>query len=316
MRPYPRRILHEDSHKRHKRRVFNYHLSRARRVIENAFGILAQRWRILRRLFKAKTDNINRYGAACIVLHNFLMKESSASSAAYCPPGSADSEDWEGRLSPGSWREEEPAGGALLPSKSTGCHAARTAGLHVCCHGVRGNPWLVVICCFCSAATTVEKRLFFYMTFHIATCRCHYQWSAACQSFMPTHLTLRTCCITISDVCFRSPLKKNNILNVFCWATLSVALNGVFICATVWPVLGYNFLPFLRLFRFLIFELLCYFCAHFESTLYSIPFMYLPCTAAVAPFLWFTISVLYLYWYVPLTHALRGLWGTISKKKI
>lgn len=165
MRPYPRRILHEDSHKRHKRRVFNYHLSRARRVIENAFGILAQRWRILRRLFKAKTDNINRYGAACIVLHNFLMKESSASSAAYCPPGSADSEDWEGRLSPGSWREEEPAGGALLPSKSTGCHAARTAGLHVCCHGVRGNPWLVVICCFCSAATTVEKRLFFIWHF-------------------------------------------------------------------------------------------------------------------------------------------------------
>ncbi|XP_049517596.1 uncharacterized protein LOC119440412 [Dermacentor silvarum] len=127
MRPYPRRTLHEDSHETHKRRVFNYRLSRARRVIENAFGILAQRWRILRRPFKAKTDNINRYVGACIVLHNFLMKESSASSAAYCPPGSADSEDWEGRLSPGSWRDEEPAGGALLPTKSSGCHAARYA---------------------------------------------------------------------------------------------------------------------------------------------------------------------------------------------
>ncbi|KAH7949013.1 hypothetical protein HPB49_004171 [Dermacentor silvarum] len=111
--------LHEDSRETHKRRVFKYRLSRARRVIENAFGILAQRWRTLRRPFKAKTDNINRFVAACIVLHSFLMKESSASSAAYCPPGSADSEDWEGRLSPGSWREEEAAGGALLPSKST-----------------------------------------------------------------------------------------------------------------------------------------------------------------------------------------------------
>nr|XP_054919803.1 uncharacterized protein LOC126516610 [Dermacentor andersoni] len=123
MRPYPRR----NSCETHKRRVFNYRLSRARRVIENAFGILAQRWRILRRPFKAKTDNNNRYVGACIVLHNFLMKESSASSAAYCPPGSADSEDWEGRLSPGSWREDESAGGVLVPSKSTGCHAARYA---------------------------------------------------------------------------------------------------------------------------------------------------------------------------------------------
>nr|XP_054930770.1 uncharacterized protein LOC129386678 [Dermacentor andersoni]XP_054930771.1 uncharacterized protein LOC129386678 [Dermacentor andersoni] len=115
MRPYPRRTLHEDSRETPKRRVFNYRLSRARRVIENAFGILAQQWRIPQRPFKAKTDNINRYVGACIVLHNFLMKESSASSAAYCPPGSADSEDWEGRLSPGSWREEEQP---VVPS----CH--------------------------------------------------------------------------------------------------------------------------------------------------------------------------------------------------
>ncbi|XP_037515884.1 uncharacterized protein LOC119393136 [Rhipicephalus sanguineus] len=127
MRPYPRRTLHDDDSKAHERRVFNYRMTRARRVIENTFGILAQRWRMLRRPIKAKEGNIKAYIGACIVLHNFLLKESAASSAAYCPPGATDSEDWEGRLSPGSWRDEEAVGGALLPPRPTGCNAARYA---------------------------------------------------------------------------------------------------------------------------------------------------------------------------------------------
>ncbi|KAL3186064.1 hypothetical protein MRX96_028193 [Rhipicephalus microplus] len=42
MRPYARRTLHEDDDKSYERRVFSYRMSRARRTMENTFGILAQ----------------------------------------------------------------------------------------------------------------------------------------------------------------------------------------------------------------------------------------------------------------------------------
>jgi hypothetical protein len=44
MRPYPRSQSNGDSVKS----IFNYGLSRARRVVENAFGILSQKFKIIR----------------------------------------------------------------------------------------------------------------------------------------------------------------------------------------------------------------------------------------------------------------------------
>lgn len=87
-----------------------------------------------------------------------------------------------------------------------------------------------------------------------------------------------------------------------------------FICTTVWLVLAYNFVPFLRLFRFLIFILLCYFCDHFESTLCCL------CICIVLRlFHHLLIScccTVLIYRYVAITHALRCLRGTISKRNM
>lgn len=83
--------------------IFNYRLSRARRVIENTFGILASRWRIFRRPIIAEPERAIIYTKAAIALHNFLR---TTESSIYCPPGFIDSEDGMGNIVAGSWRDE------------------------------------------------------------------------------------------------------------------------------------------------------------------------------------------------------------------
>ena len=69
MKPYPRSNLEP------KQIVFNYRLSRARRVVENAFGILASRFRVLRSPILVKEKTAINIVKCCVALHNFLIKE-------------------------------------------------------------------------------------------------------------------------------------------------------------------------------------------------------------------------------------------------
>lgn len=73
MKPYPQRGLS------HGERIFNYRLSRARRVIENAFGILANRFRVLLNPINLQAPKVEIITLACVALHNYLATENGIS---------------------------------------------------------------------------------------------------------------------------------------------------------------------------------------------------------------------------------------------
>jgi hypothetical protein len=66
-----------------KQRIFNYHLSRARRIAENAFGILASRFRIFERPIGHKPDTVDLIVQCACAIHNWLRKTSRS---LYFPP--------------------------------------------------------------------------------------------------------------------------------------------------------------------------------------------------------------------------------------
>jgi hypothetical protein len=57
-----------------KQRVFNYRLSRAKRYIECAFGILANMWRIFHRPLDVDIRLAEKIVGACVAFHNFVRQ--------------------------------------------------------------------------------------------------------------------------------------------------------------------------------------------------------------------------------------------------
>jgi len=58
-------------------RVFNYRLSRSRRVVKNAFGILVCSFRVFRSGMEVKPEKAKDVVLAATVLHNYLMRRST-----------------------------------------------------------------------------------------------------------------------------------------------------------------------------------------------------------------------------------------------
>lgn len=98
LKPFPRKDISYD------RLIFNYRLSRARRVVENAFGILAARFRVFHTTVNTSTAKVEDVVLGSVVLHNFLRRNGS-----YITNTSVDEEDTtNGTVIGGEWRGDLP----------------------------------------------------------------------------------------------------------------------------------------------------------------------------------------------------------------
>ncbi|XP_017468666.1 PREDICTED: uncharacterized protein LOC108360756 isoform X1 [Rhagoletis zephyria] len=68
MKPYPYHT------KNKKKQIFNLRLSRARHVVEHAFGTLSNRFRVFLTTMNLKVDTVEKVTLACIAIHNFLLQ--------------------------------------------------------------------------------------------------------------------------------------------------------------------------------------------------------------------------------------------------
>ncbi|XP_023312111.1 protein ANTAGONIST OF LIKE HETEROCHROMATIN PROTEIN 1-like [Anoplophora glabripennis] len=93
-------------------RIFNYRLSRARRVVENAFGIASAVFRVLRKPMLLEPNKAALVVLTTLYLHNFL-RQSNISRNIYTPRGTLVYEE-NGELIQGSWRQEQPPSESFL----------------------------------------------------------------------------------------------------------------------------------------------------------------------------------------------------------
>ena len=92
MKPFSQRCLTKEQ------RIFNYRISRARRIVENAFGMLANRFGCLLNTFRQTPENVSSIVKCCIILHNILRSQKPLA------PGIVDEENENHDVRPGYWR--------------------------------------------------------------------------------------------------------------------------------------------------------------------------------------------------------------------
>lgn len=98
-------------------KVFNYRLSRARRVVENAFGILCNRFQILQREINLDVEKVQNITLTCCALHNYIKKKEGKTFYV-----SLDNENTSNiSLTEGEWR------GNVCLTNLERCHVNRSA---------------------------------------------------------------------------------------------------------------------------------------------------------------------------------------------
>jgi hypothetical protein len=73
MHPFPRAAIAKDARKKR----FNKQLSRAWRVVENAFGILAQKWRVFFRPIETVAETADGVVKAACCSHNYILRNNT-----------------------------------------------------------------------------------------------------------------------------------------------------------------------------------------------------------------------------------------------
>ena len=103
IKPYPRGAIQLAES------IANYRISRARRIVENAFGIATSRFRVFRRAITANVDTATEITKSILVLHNFLIDSQPEEGNPYFEPSMVDREVRDSFM-PGQWRQyENPA---------------------------------------------------------------------------------------------------------------------------------------------------------------------------------------------------------------
>ena len=110
MKPFPHTNQIRREH------IFSYRLSRARRTIENAFGILANRFRVFMSPIQLPPSKIDTIVLACTSLHNFLRRDHVTH---YTPEGCLDVEDLSvAHIIPGNWPQTSELPGLQTVSRN------------------------------------------------------------------------------------------------------------------------------------------------------------------------------------------------------
>jgi hypothetical protein len=109
MKPFPYRNLSQEE------QVFNYRLSRARRCVENAFGIMANRFRVMLHPICLRPEKVDGVILASCVMHNMLR---TLAPSKYVLPPDVDYDVNTG----------EAATGQLQPAKVSGRRSATHIG--------------------------------------------------------------------------------------------------------------------------------------------------------------------------------------------
>ena len=97
MKPFSHRNIEYEE------RIFNYRLGRARMVVDNAFGILSNRFRCLLTTLPQGPMVVQRIVMAAVVLHNIMRTRYPTEQMKLL-----DHEDSYHQFCPGAWRDDNP----------------------------------------------------------------------------------------------------------------------------------------------------------------------------------------------------------------